>query len=140
MTSCVICNQQYDGQTVNKVTKTWSSHRDIWNKPDNRDDTDQMALSRNNTMFHGILNRPPFYNSYNVIFIEQRSFNSLNTCEDEWLNKPNAQFSTQSMMLPCVKSFLFTFFCQLTMFVLFHFCHPALSICMIPFVTAHVVL
>jgi len=35
--ACVKCNQQYVGQTVNKFSTSWSSHRSNWNKPNNKD-------------------------------------------------------------------------------------------------------
>jgi len=33
LATCVICNEKYVGQTVNKFSKRWSSHRIYWNKP-----------------------------------------------------------------------------------------------------------
>ena len=48
---CVICNQQHVGQTVSKFFTSWSTHRATWNKPDKRDGSDQIALSRRYTVF-----------------------------------------------------------------------------------------
>jgi len=46
--TCVICHEQYVGQTSNKFYKRWSAHRSNWNKQDCKTDRDkdQMALSR----------------------------------------------------------------------------------------------
>ena len=46
--TCVICHEQYVGQTSNKFSKRWSAHRSNWNKQNCKTDSDkdQMALSR----------------------------------------------------------------------------------------------
>jgi len=61
MATCVLCHQQYVGQTVNKFSTRWSSHQSTWNKPDNRDDSDQMAVSQHYSVYHGITNKPSIY-------------------------------------------------------------------------------
>jgi len=43
------------------------------------------------------------YEAYAIAFAEQSSFHSLDTCEDEWFNKLNAQININSMILPRVK-------------------------------------
>jgi len=48
-----------------------------------------MVLTRNFTVLHGILNNPLIYDSYIVNFVEQRIYDSLDTCEDKWLNNLN---------------------------------------------------
>jgi len=53
-------------------------------------------------MFHVILSKPPIYDSYTVIFVEQPSFDYLDTCEDKWLGKPNAKINIQSMIIRSV--------------------------------------
>jgi len=50
-----------------------------------------------------ILNKAPIYDFYNVRFVDQESFNSLNVCEDKWLNKLNAPTEIQTMILSQVK-------------------------------------
>jgi len=44
--TCVICHEQYVGQTSSKFSKRWSAHRSNWNKQDCKTDSDkdQMAL------------------------------------------------------------------------------------------------
>jgi len=76
-----------DYNTVKIKEPRRSTHRGTWNKPDNRDDSNQMALSWHNTMFYGILlNKPHAYDSCSVTFVEHPGFYSLDTCEDNWLN------------------------------------------------------
>jgi len=59
----------YVGQTVNKVSTSWSSYRGTayLEQPDARvrDDRDQMALSLHDSVLHDIINKTPFYDSYN---------------------------------------------------------------------------
>jgi len=50
-----------------------------------------MASSRHYLVFHDVINKPPIYETYPITFIEQPSFNSVDTCEDKWLNKLSAQ-------------------------------------------------
>ena len=57
-----------------------------------------MLLSRHCQVFHDIINKPPIYNPYTIIFVEQPTFNCLHTCEDKWLNKVIAQMNVQSMI------------------------------------------
>jgi len=38
---------------LNNFPKRWSSHRGTWNKPDNKDGSDQMALWQHCSVFHG---------------------------------------------------------------------------------------
>ena len=39
--TCVICHEQYVGQTSNKFSKRWSTHRSNWNKQDCKTDSDK---------------------------------------------------------------------------------------------------
>jgi len=81
--TCVICHEQYVGQTMNKFSKRWSSHRRNCNRPNCKNDKDEVALSRHYSVFHGIVNKPPVHEAYTVTFVEQPDFHSLNNCEDK---------------------------------------------------------
>ena len=61
--TCVICHEQYVGQTSNKFSKRWSAHRSNWNKQDCKTDSDkdQMALTRHCSENHGTINKPPLH-------------------------------------------------------------------------------
>jgi len=47
VTTCVICHEQYVGETGNKFSKRWSAHRSNWNKQYCKTDSDkdQMAFA-----------------------------------------------------------------------------------------------
>ena len=64
--TCVICHEQYVGQTSSKVSKRWSAYRSNWNKQDCKTDSDkeQMALSRHCSQNHGTINKPPLLEAY----------------------------------------------------------------------------
>ena len=68
--TCVICHEQYVGQTSNKFSKRWSAHRSNWNKQDCKTDSekDQMALSRHYSENHGTINKPPLKRSIHRYF------------------------------------------------------------------------
>jgi len=61
-------------------------HPSNWNKPDTRDDNDQMVVSRHSSVCYDIINRPPMYETFTVTFIEQPSFPSVDTCEVKWFD------------------------------------------------------
>jgi len=46
--ACVIWNQQFFGQTVNKFSKRWTAQRGAWNKPDNSETNDQKRTLKRN--------------------------------------------------------------------------------------------
>jgi len=68
--SCVICHEQYVGQTKNKFSTRWSSHRSNWNRPNYETDENSKALSRHFSESHGNVNKPPIPESYIVTFVE----------------------------------------------------------------------
>ena len=76
--TCVICREQYVGQTSNKFSKRWSAHRSNWNKQDCKTDSDkdQMALSRHYSENHNTINKPPLHEACIVPFVEQPSCHS----------------------------------------------------------------
>jgi len=81
--TCVICNQQYAGHaTRNKISTRWSSYRSNLNKPENKDDNDQLAISRHYSVFYDIINKPPTHKALTVTFVEQPSVYTLDACED----------------------------------------------------------
>jgi len=41
-----------------------------WNKPENKDESDQIALSRHYTVFHGIIKKTLIYDACTVTFVE----------------------------------------------------------------------
>jgi len=57
-----------------------------------------MALSRNFSVFHGIVNKPPIHEAYAVTFAEQPSFHSLNKCEGKWYHQLDAQINVKNII------------------------------------------
>jgi len=70
--TCVICHEQYVGQTVKTFFKRGSSQRRNWCKPDSEDDNNQMALSQHYSVLRGI-NKTPVH----------KALHFLDTCEDK---------------------------------------------------------
>jgi len=70
--TCVICNKKYVGQTTNKFSKRWSSHRSNWNRPDCKNDKDEVALSRHYLVFHGIVNEPPIHEADTLLLLRTK--------------------------------------------------------------------
>ena len=77
----MICHEQYAGQTANKFSTRWSSHRSNWNNPDNKYQSDQKVLSRHYSLFPDIIHHRFFHENYNDTPVEQLNFYSVNTCE-----------------------------------------------------------
>ena len=99
--TCVLCHKQYVGQTKNKFSKRWSTHRSNWNRPNCRNDKNKevdLFLLWYYAFFHGNVNKPPIHEAYIVTFVEQPNFRSLNICEDKWYNQIDAQINIHSMV------------------------------------------
>jgi len=105
--TCVVCHEQYVGQTSNKFSKRWSAHRSYWNKGDCKTDSnkDQMALSRHYSGNHGTINKPHLHlhEAYTVTFVEQPSCHSLDIWKNKWYHIIDAQIKIMNMILPHVK-------------------------------------
>ena len=105
--TCVVCHEQYVGQTSNKFSKRWSAHRSYWNKQDCKTDSDkdQMALSRHYSGNHGTINKPHLHlhEAYTVTFVEQPSCHSLDIWKNKWYHIIDAQIKIMNMILPHVK-------------------------------------
>ena len=69
--TCVICHEQYVGQTKNKFSMRWSSHRSNWNRPNcefDENKKDKVALLRHFSESHGDVSKPPIHEAYTVTF------------------------------------------------------------------------
>ena len=100
--TCVICHEQYVGQTSKKFSKRWSAHRSNWNKQDCQTDSDKdqtWHYSEN----HSTINNPPLHKACTVTFVEQPSCHSLDICENKWYHLIDAQINIQNMILSHVK-------------------------------------
>ena len=83
----VICHEQSVGQTKNKFSTRWSSHRSNWNRPKceiDENNKDEVALLRQFSEFHEDVNTPPTHEAFIVTFFEEPNSLSLDFCEDKW--------------------------------------------------------
>jgi len=72
--TCAICHEQYIGQSKNKFSTRWSSHRSNWNRPNceiNESNKDNVALLLHFPESHGDVNKPPIHEAYTVTFAEE---------------------------------------------------------------------
>jgi len=72
--TCVICHEQYAGQTKNKFSMRWSSHRSNWNRPNcefDENNKDKVALLRHFSEPHGDKSKPPIHEACTVTFVEE---------------------------------------------------------------------
>ena len=98
--TCVICHEQYVGQTKNKFSMRWSSHRRNWNRPNcefDENNKDKAALLRHFSESHGDVSKPPIHEAYTVTFVEESNSPSLDFCEDKWHDRLHAQINIQNM-------------------------------------------
>jgi len=71
--TCFTCHEQYVGQTKNKFSTRWSSHRSNWNRPNcetDENNEDKVALLRHFSESHGDVNRPAIHEAYTVTFVK----------------------------------------------------------------------
>jgi len=104
--TCVVCHEQYVGQTKNKFFTRWSSHRSSWNRPNCEIDEynkDKVALLRHFSESHGNVNKQPIHEAYIATFVEEPNSRSLDFCEDKWYHKLNAEIDIQNRILPRVR-------------------------------------
>ena len=105
--SCVTCHEQYVRQTKNKFSPRWSSHRSNWNRPDceiDENNKDKVALSRHFSEFHSNADKPPIHEAYkSLLLLKNTNSLSLDSCEDKWYHKLNAQINMQNLILPRVR-------------------------------------
>jgi len=130
--TCVMCHEQYVGQTSNKFSKRWSAHRSNWNKQDCKTDSDkdQMALSRHYSEKHGTTNKPSLHEAYAVTFVEQPSCHSLDICENKWYHLIDAQIKhSEHDPSPC------EIIITILRFVLFESVWCCLALCAIAFLS-----
>ena len=98
--TCVICHEQYVGQTSNKFSKIWSAQRSNWNKQDCKTDNDQMALSRHFSKSQGTINKPPLHDAYAVTVVKQPCFHSPSISEHKWYHQRDAHINMQNKISP----------------------------------------
>nr|CAB3263302.1 uncharacterized protein LOC108950347 [Phallusia mammillata] len=103
--TCRKCGKQYVGQTKNKFSTRWNTHRATWKTFDCSANNDRAALLRHYAENHSaILKRKPHIHlCFFVVFVQMPSPNLLDIFEDKWLNKIKAEINIQKMILPRVR-------------------------------------
>ena len=101
--TCKLCGEQYVGQTSNKFSKRWNSHRSSWNTVNLSNDQEQVPLLHHVVHEHKIEKKPKINECCIVTFVEQPSYDYLDICEDKWLNKISASINKHRIILPRIK-------------------------------------
>ena len=112
---CLICKDIYVGQTKNKFSTRWSSHRSIWNKlctnvqngkkEMEEDLSDEKALFRHYVLKHSEVLKNHMYlsDAYGVFFIEQPRYEDLDIKENVWIGNLDAKINISRTFLPKYK-------------------------------------
>ena len=98
--TCKLCGEQYVGQTSNKFSKRWNSHRSSWDTVNLSNDQEQVPLLHHVVHEHKIEKKPKISECFIVTFVEQPSYDYLDICEDKWLNKISASINKHRIILP----------------------------------------
>ena len=94
---CKLCGEQYVGQTSNKFSKRWNSHRSSWDTVILSNDQEQMPLLHHVVHEHKIEKKPKISECFIVTFVEQPSYDYLDICKDKWINKISASINKHRM-------------------------------------------
>jgi len=97
--TCKLCAEQYDGQTSNKFSKRWNSHRSSWGTVNLSNDEEQVPLLHHVVHEHKIEKKPKISECFIVTFVEQPSYDYLDICEDNWLNKIRSSINKHRIAL-----------------------------------------
>ena len=101
--TCKLCGEQYVGQTSNKFSKRWNSHRSSWDTVSLSNDQEQVPLLHHVVHEHKIEKKPKISECFIVTFVEQPSYDYPDICEDKWLNKISASINKHRIILPHIK-------------------------------------
>jgi len=98
--TCVLCGEQYVGQTKNKFSVRWTAHRSHWAKKQSGNDVGALNKHYHTKHSETIHSSTSFSASYKVTFVEQPPCEDLDWCEDKWLHRINASINLGKMILP----------------------------------------
>ena len=104
---CRLCQRLYVGQTINKFSIRWNSHRNSWKnlclgKEKLKEDSDNGALFKHYKRHHqdADLKTLQLADAYGVMFIEQPTKRNLDIRESYWIAKLNASINIAKTILP----------------------------------------
>jgi len=100
--TCLLCKEQYVGQTKNKFSVRWTAHRNNWDKSTGKEEG---ALIKHYTMKYLAIseNLPLLPNCYMVTFVEQPPCENLDWCEDKWMHRIKALINLDRMIFPDIR-------------------------------------
>ena len=124
--TCVMCRQQFVGQTWNKFSTRWSSHWTNCNKPNHKEGKVQMALSRVYSVFRGIVNNRTYAWSLAIsshyYFCRTTQFSLSEYLWTHGITNVTHKLIFKAWFLHRVKQFCNTFALSVELFDLLH--HP----------------
>lgn len=103
--TCLECNEQYVGQTINKFSKRWAGHRATWKKFDCNVQNEQASLLIHYTKLHpsALNNYPVLSQCFKVTFVDQPPQHLLDKFENQWQTRIKATINISKMIIPFVK-------------------------------------
>ena len=101
---CNICKEIYVGQTKNRFSTRWTTHRCIWKNYTNPQNLEEKAaLLSHYTDKHSIIlhNKPNIESCFKVIFLhEPKNIKLLDFYESKWMQKLNSKINLNNSILP----------------------------------------
>ena len=104
---CRVCKHFYVGQTKNKFSTRWNTHRNKWKnlcngKEEMKEGKDEAALYRHYKQHHPEvpLKNSDIADKYGVIFIEQPNLGMLDIRESYWVSRLMASINVAATILP----------------------------------------
>ena len=105
--TCLICANQYVGQTYKSFTTRWNSHRATWKKGDvggtAEDKTfgDKAALRLHYFKHHHEEKRRELSSAFKVVFVDRpTSLSRLDLLESQWISRLKAKININKTVLP----------------------------------------
>ena len=104
---CRICKQFYVGQTKNKFSVRWNTHRNKWKtfcrgQENIKEGNDEAALFKHYKKVHPKIKLTDYSiaDAYGVVFIEQPSFKDLDIRESYWISRLLASINIAKTIIP----------------------------------------
>ena len=102
---CLKCKHIYVGQTKNKFSVRWTSHRYFWRSNcEKSQQSDKAALLIHYNTHHKdffVKNKPDISDCFNVFFLQEPlTFENLDLLESKWIRKLDAEININRTVLP----------------------------------------
>ena len=103
---CKCCGEIYVGQTKNKFSTRWTSHRSFWKKfgiDELKNDQAALLYHYHKAHYAILKSRPSLAYCFEVVFLQQPRMEKLDMYEDIWFHRMNATINIKSLITPNVK-------------------------------------